>query len=188
LQRLSLPRAKNLLRYFLHANGAPMPHSSQLDNMLCQIMHARSDAAICVEFGHWQVHRYQNKIYIFPTLPDFERNLKLAWRGENELEWPASNQRLIMVKSTGQGISLNKLQLAPVTFSLRSGGEKLRPHRDSPNRTLKNLLQEKQIPRWLRDRLPLMYCGDELVCVVGVAIAQTYLAQPEEESLMVFCK
>jgi tRNA(Ile)-lysidine synthase len=188
LHQLSLNRSKNLLRYFLHASGAPIPQSSQLDDMLHQIMEARKDASVCVEFGHWQVRRYQNKVYALPALPDLDSHLKLAWHEENELEWTALNKRLLFTKSTGQGISLNKLQLAPVTFRFRSGQEKLRPHHNASTRSLKNLLQEKQIPPWLRDRLPLMYCGDELVCVVGVAIAQEYQAQLDEEGLLVFCK
>jgi hypothetical protein len=33
-----------------------------------------------------------------------------------------------------------------------------------------------------------MYCGEELVCVVGIAIAQEYQAEREEKSLVVICK
>jgi tRNA(Ile)-lysidine synthase len=188
LHQLSLHRSKNLLRYFLHTSGAPMPHSAQLEDMLHQIKEARKDAAICIEFGHWQVRRFQNKVYVLPALPDLDGNMKLAWQGESELEWPASNKRLILTKSTGQGISLNKLLLAPVTFKLRTGQERLRPHRNASTRSLRNLLQEQLIPPWLRERLPLMYCGEELVCVVGIAIAQEYQAEREEKSLVVICK
>jgi tRNA(Ile)-lysidine synthase len=151
-------------------------------------MEARKDAAVCIEFGHWQVRRYQNRVYVLPALGDFDSNLKLAWQGESELEWPASNSCLIFTQTTGQGISIIKLQRAPVTFRLRSGQEKLRPYQNAANRSLKNLLQEQQIPPWLRERLPLMYCGDDLVCAVGVAIAENYLAEQGEDSLLVSCK
>jgi tRNA(Ile)-lysidine synthase len=188
VQALSLPRSKNLLRYFLHASGAPFPQSSQLDVMLQQLLEARKDAAVCVEFAQWQVRRYKNKIYAFPVLGDFDCDLKLAWLGESELAWPALNNILKFTDKTGQGISSKKLQLAPVDFRLRSGQEKLRPHRNAATRSLKNLLQEQKIPPWLRERLPLMYCGEQLVCVVGVAIADEYRAQPGEKSLLVSCK
>jgi len=187
LDTLSLHRAKNLLRYFLHASGAPMPHSSQLDDMLRQLRDAREDAAICIELGQWQVRRYKNKVYAMPALVNFDSHLKLSWHGETQLEWPASKGCLHFTKTTGQGLSLKKLQLAPVTFRLRSGHEKLRPRCNAAMRSLKNLLQEQQIPPWLRERLPLMYCGDDLVCAVGVATAEDYQAAPGEESLLVTC-
>ena len=65
--------------------------------------------------------------------------------------------------------------------------ETLRPHPDAATRSLKNLLQEHQVPPWQRERLPLLYCGDELVCVVGVAIHADFQAQQDEEGVLVSC-
>ncbi|MEO8343770.1 MAG: tRNA lysidine(34) synthetase TilS, partial [Gallionella sp.] len=94
--------------------------------------------------------------------------------------WPALNMRLRFDQSAGGGISLAKLRRAPVTLRPRRGGETLRPHPHAATRTLKNLLQEHHIPPWQRDRLPLLYCGEELVCVLGVAIAAEYQADADE--------
>ena len=185
LQKLSLSRAKNLLRYFLHLCGTPMPQAAQLDDMLRQLLDARADAAICIEFGGWQVRRYQSKVFALHELGEFDRNLELSWLGESELEWPASKTRLVFTQTSGQGISLKKLQRAPVIIRLRTGGENLRPHPNAATRSLKNLLQEQQIPPWQRERLPLLFCGEELVCVVGVAVAASYQAEPGEESLLI---
>lgn len=183
LQALSQPRAKNLLRYFLHSIGAPMPQALQLDDMLHQLCGARQDAAVCVNYSDWQVRRYQGKVYALHALGDFDRNLVLPWQGEAELDWPALATRLKFNQSKECGISLAKLQRAPVTLRLRRGGEALRPHPDAATRSLKNLLQEHHIPPWQRDRLPLLYCGDELVCVLGVAIAAEYLADGHEAAI-----
>src|ERR1019366_7980047 len=139
----------------------------------------------CVEFGGWQVRHYQNKVYVLRDPGEFERSLSIDWRGEKELLWPPSNTSLVFTQTLGQGISLQKLQHAKVTLHLRSGGESLRPHAEAARRSLKNLLQEYRIPPWLRERLPLLYCGEELVSVIGVAIAAEYQATPEEASLVV---
>jgi len=80
------------------------------------------------------------------------------------------------------------LQQAPVTLRLRSGGEALRPHPKAATRSLKNLLQEHNVPPWLRERLPLLYCGDELVCVVGVAVSAAYQASQNEIGVLVSCE
>ena len=188
LQSLSFPRAKNLLRFFLHRQGAPMPQTAQIDDMFRQLCTARKDAAVCVEFGDWQVRRYQCKVYVLHTLAEFDRNLVLSWHGEAELAWPALNTRLDFRRSAGQGISLAKLQCAPVTLRLRCGGEALRPHPTAATRSLKNLLQEHHIPPWQRERLPLLYCGDDLVCVVGVATSAEFHAEQHEEGVLVSCR
>jgi tRNA(Ile)-lysidine synthase len=188
LQSLSLPRAKNLLRYFLHSLSAPMPQAVQLDDMLQQLCNAREDAVVCIAYGDWQVRRYQGKVYVLRALGEFDPSLLLQWHGEAELDWPALNARLYFKHTKSSGISLAKLQRAPVTLRLRSGGETLRPQPHAATRTLKNLLQEHHVSPWQRDRLPLLYCGEELVCVPGVAIAAEYQAVAEEAGIsVVFC-
>ena len=178
-------RAKNLLRYFLHSLGAPMPQLVQLDDMLQQLCAARRDAAVCVNYSGWQVRRYQEKVYALRAPGDFNRSLVLPWHGETELDWPALHTRVLFHPLNSAGISLEKLQCAPVTLRLRSGGEKLRPRPNAATRTLKNLLQEHHVPPWQRDRLPLLYCGEELVCVPGVAVAAEYLANGHEAAIAV---
>jgi len=184
LQALTRSRAKNLLRYFLHSLGAPMPQAVQLDDMLRQLCDARQDAAVCVEYGGWEVHRYQGRVYALRATGEFDRSLVMPWQGEAELDWPALNARLAFEPVQGRGISPAKLQRAPVTLRLRQGGETLRPHPNAATRTLKNLLQEHRVPPWLRDRLPLLYCGDELVCAVGVAVAAEYRAADGEVGVL----
>ena len=185
LQSLAQSRAKNLLRYFLHRLGAPMPQAVQIDEMLQQLCNAREDAAVCINFGYWQVRRYQGKVYVLCALGEFDKSVVLPWHGEAQLDWPALNTAVQFKYTQGIGISLEKLQRAPVTLRLRQGGETVRPHPKAATRTLKNLLQEHHIPPWQRDRLPLLYCGEELVCVVGVAIAAEFQAAADEAGISV---
>lgn len=193
LQALTLPRAKNLVRYFLHRSGAPMPQVAQLDDMLHQLRSARQDASVCVNYGDWQVRRYQGRVYALRALGEFDSNFVLPWHGEDEMEWPALNARLRFDRKRhpqgnalqSSGVSLEKLKRAPVTLRLRRGGESLRPHPDGATRSLKNLLQEHHVPPWQRERMPLLYCGDELVCVPGVAVAADYLSNGPEAAIQV---
>lgn len=185
LSRLSTPRARNLLRYFLHRRGAPMPHAKQLDEMLSQLCSAREDAAVCVQFGAWQLRRYQGRAHTFRGLPAFDPALCLRWEGETEMFWPPLQKNLQFRQLVGEGISLLRLQNAPVTLRLRCGGESMRPYPRAARRSLKHLLQEHKVPPWQRERLPLLYCGEELVAVVGVAVAAGYHADVKEKSVMV---
>ena len=181
LQALSPPRARNLLRYFMHQLGALMPQAVQLDDMLHQLCDARADASVCVRFGGWQVRRYRNRVHVLPEPRAFDSRQQVVWQGESELDW--LDTRVLFRRCIGRGISQDKLQGRSVTLRQRQGGESLRPALTAATRTVKNLLQEQHIPPWQRDRLPLLYCGEELVCVAGVAIAVEYQAQADESGL-----
>ncbi|MFZ5522733.1 MAG: tRNA lysidine(34) synthetase TilS [Pseudomonadota bacterium] len=188
LRKLSLIRAKNLLRYFLHARGAPLPRSAQLEEMLRQLCDARQDAAVSVRFGDHQVRRFRDRVYVLPLVAEFDHGFVLPWQGETALDWPPLAGCLRFSRSTGVGVSLRKLQHAPLTLRLRNGSETLRPHPAAERRTLKKLLQQHHIPPWQRERLPLLFCGEELVCVVGVAIDAEYQALNNEDGVLVSCE
>jgi len=188
LSRLSASRAKNLLRYFLHQCGMPMPQSKQLEQMLHQLCSARRDAAVSVQFGNWQLRRFNGYAEVLPVLPPFDPALCLGWQGEETLPWLPLQREVLFTQATGEGISLRQLGSAPVTLRLRSGGESLRSHPRAARRSLKHLLQEHRVPPWQRERLPLLYCGDKLIAVVGVAIAADFRANTNEIGVVVSCK
>jgi tRNA(Ile)-lysidine synthase len=185
LQAHTLPRARNLLRYFLHQRGAVMPQAVQLDQMLHQLCTAGEDAAVCINVGEWEIRRYRGRAHVLRALGEFDKHMVVPWNGEAQLDWPALNRTLQFKFMQGSGISLEKLRRATVTLRVRQGGETLRPHPNAATRTLKNLLREQHIPPWQRDRLPLLYCGEELICVVGVAIASEYQADSKEPGVLV---
>jgi tRNA(Ile)-lysidine synthase len=188
LRELSPARARNLLRYFLHTQGAIMPQRTHLEEMLRQLCDARQDAAVNVRLGDHHVRRYRDKVYLLPVATELDHDFVLPWRGEAVLDWPPLASRLHFSHATGKGISMQKLQHGPISLRLRKGAETLRPHPAAANRTLKNLLQQYHIPPWQRERLPLLFCGDELVCVVGLAIDSGYQALENEEGVLVSCE
>jgi len=59
---------------------------------------------------------------------------------------------------------------------VRAGGERLQPDARRPRRTLKNLFQEAGVPPWERERLPLLFCGDDLVWAPGLGVDARYQA------------
>ncbi|MBI5007164.1 MAG: nucleoside-diphosphate kinase [Nitrosomonadales bacterium] len=184
LLKLSVARARNLLRYFLHVQGAPMPQAVQLESILSQLLGARGDASVRVEYGGWEVRRFRGRVHVLRTLAGFDRGYSLVWQGEDELFWPALGARIGFRQVVGQGISLAKLRSGKVELRLRSGGESLRPRNGAATRSLKNLLQEHRVPPWQRERMPLLYCGEELVCVPGVAVAAGFQASASEPGIV----
>ena len=69
---------------------------------------------------------------------------------------------------------------------MRSGRccENIRVGAERPPRDCTNLVQEHEMIPWQRDLLPLLFCDTDLVCVPGIAIANTYLAQPNEAGVV----
>jgi len=53
-----------------------------------------------------------------------------------------------------------------------------------PTRTLKNLLQEHDVPEWQRDRLPLLFRGDRLAWIPGVGIASEFACETGKQGLL----
>lgn len=185
LDVLSRARGKNLLRHFLHLQGAPMPQEAQLDDMLRQLRSARDNADVCVNFGEWQVRRFRGHIHVMRVLTAFDPALRVDWQGEAALYWPPLQRELHFTAAVGFGISRARLSQGQVSLRMRNGGETLRPHPLAARRSMKNLLQQHGVPPWQRERLPLLYCGEALVCVVGVAVAAEFQAADGEQSVMV---
>ncbi|RFC39148.1 MAG: tRNA(Ile)-lysidine synthase [Candidatus Nitrotoga sp. LAW] len=177
-------RGKNLLRYFLAAQGTPIPDSTRLQEMLRQLCNARQDAQVCIDWQGWQMRRYRDHVYTMSVLSP-PVNFNIVWHGEAETLLPPPHGMLRFKRAIGQGISLEKLQLGIVKIRSRHGGENIRVDAARPKRDLKNLLQEHEVLPWQRDLLPLLFCDADLVCVPGIAIANTYLAQSNEAGVVV---
>jgi tRNA(Ile)-lysidine synthase len=92
--------------------------------------------------------------------------------------------RLALVPVRGRGLAAARIAL-PLAVRPRSGGERLRLGPAAPRRALKDLLREARIPPWVRERLPLLWNGAQLV---GVAVpgdtwvAAEVAAVPGEEA------
>ena len=184
LRQLTTARGKNLLRYFITTQDAPVPDSTRLDEMLRQLIIARHDAQLCISWQGWQMRRYRGYAYVLP-IPQPALDFSVDWRGETEISLPPPHGVLRFEHVIGLGISKAKLHSGTMNIHSRRGGETLRPDARRPQRALTVLLQEHGILPWQRDVLPLFFYGVDLVCVPGVAIACDYQAPPDEAGIVV---
>jgi tRNA(Ile)-lysidine synthase len=185
LLQLGEARAKNLLRYLCEERGMLALRTAQLDELLRQLREARADARVGLAAGGWEFLRHRGRLYIEPARKTVEMSFRDIWEGENALPLLDLGGALKFKPEEGRGLSVEKLRGAPVTVRLRQGGELLQPDCRRPRRTLKNLFQERGIPPWRRDRLPLLYCGENLVAVPGLGDACDFQAEPGEPGLIV---
>jgi tRNA(Ile)-lysidine synthase len=183
LRRLQPARARNLLRYFLGHCGAAMPGAEQLDEALRQALTAKEDARVRVRVGDVELRRFEGRLHAVSTLAAPRVDYARRWRGESRLRLPELGGVLAMDRRRDIGLSLERLRGGPVVIRVRRGGERLRPDARRPRRSLKNLLQEARVPPWQRERLPLIFCGDDLVWAAGVGVDCAYASSRDEEAI-----
>ena len=182
LRRLSAPRAKNVIRYFLGLHGVTMPNAARLDESVRQLQSQRA-MRTTIDLGEHLLRRHANELRVVAKTLSLPGGYCHEWHGESRLRLPELGGTLVLKKCRGSGISLARLAGAPVTVRLRQGGERLQLHPQRPRRSLKNLLQESRIPPWERARLPLLFCGDELVWAAGIGVGCRFQAEPGDASV-----
>lgn len=175
LLALSPPRQRNVIRFALRSLGLSTPTAVQLARILDELIPARADAQPLVTWPGAAVRRYRNAVYLLPE------KLHAA-----PVAGPVGPSPLAL----GDGLGVLRFEpgaergLSPALYerglalSFRQGGEEFQPLGHTHTRKLKKLLQEEGVVPWMRDRLPLLYVGDELVAVGDLWIAASAASEP----------
>ena len=153
--------AQQLLRSFLREKGLKAPSEKKLIEMLKQL--TSGGPRTLIEHDGSRIRTYKDQVFLEPA--GGAAFAPVLWKGEARLALPGGELRFR--RARGRGFDA---KLKPLVVRRRSGGERLQPDARRPRRTLKNLFQEAGVPPWVRDRLPLLFCGSELVWVPGLGI------------------
>jgi len=168
-------RARNLLRWFLRERGLPMPSAVRLAAMHSQLSNARVDARVCLVHADAEIGVHRDRVVVHrPPPAPFER----AWNGEPSLALPHGTLHFRRCAEGGDKAAL--LAHADVVIRSRRGGERIQLAPDRPRQALKSLLQRADLPVWTRKGLPLVFCGDALVCVPGIGVDRHFAVPPGE--------
>ena len=183
LESFPAARARNLLRHWLEARGLSLPPAHKLEEILLQ-MGAAEDRNPCVDWQGAEVRRYGGQLYAQRPLPPEPQGFQLQPGVAHTLGEGFGS--LVLVPSTGEGIRAGVCGPAGLRVAFRAGGESCRPAGRAHSRPLKKWLQDLHVLPWLRDRLPLLYTGEqELVAVAGLFACEPHLAAPGEAGLRI---
>ncbi|MBM3360800.1 MAG: tRNA lysidine(34) synthetase TilS [Betaproteobacteria bacterium] len=183
LNKLSLYRAKNVLRYWLELNDQMMPSKDLLDELLRQVLTAKKDAELKIQISkEFEIRRYQDAIYIVPKNEKNQKNYEMIWAGEPEIILP-NGQKLTFKKVKGRGINLKFLRDQKLRIRNRQGGEFFKPDSKRPTKKIKQMLQESNLPPWERENLPLIFVGDELAAMPNFGVDIKFQTKPNEVGL-----
>jgi tRNA(Ile)-lysidine synthase len=108
-------------------------------------------------------------------------SVEWAWRTAPRLQLADGGGTLELKADPHGPIDLDILPTC-VTVSRRRGGERLRPRRGGPRRTLKSLLQESHLPIAQRSRLPLVFSGVSLLAVGALWVDESIQVTPGTRS------
>lgn len=158
LASLTPPRQRLVLRHWLHLQGFPLPAAAALEKILSEVVPARADAMPRLDWSGCEIRRYREHLYALTPPSPLPPHWECEWNGAAPLALP-----------DGQWLWAEGAGPAPGwRVRYRQGGERLRLVSGGPSRELRIWLQEQGVPPWRRDRLPLLFRGEELVAVAGV--------------------
>lgn len=175
LLAFSPARVRQVLRVWIQSLGFPLPDTKKMAAIQQDVFFAAADRSPCVEWEGTELRRYRDDLYLLAPLIAVDVNEALTWNLSESLMLPGIGQ-LHAVSVDGKGL---RADLQEVSVRFRRGGETLcLPKRG--RHTLKNLFQEWDVLPWLRDRVPLLFSGEQLVGVAGYAVDEAYTVQVDE--------
>ncbi|SES71403.1 tRNA lysidine(34) synthetase TilS [Marinobacter segnicrescens] len=147
---LPLSARRNLLQWWLGDSLDRTLSDRELDGLVL----AAADAMPEIPVGPFALRRFQGHIYRVTRYPDPVAGDQFLEPGRTIRD---GDYTVSLKGEAGSGVSL--------LLTHRRGGERLRERAGGPSRPLKKWLQERSVPPWERDRLPLVFRRDELVAV-----------------------
>ncbi len=186
LLQLDEDRQRNLLRYWIQSKRVVFPSAAIMEQISLSVVAAKDDRSPLLEWGGFQLRRYRNRLYLEKALPQHDAAVLLFWNGVDALELPNKLGILRVRQCIGAGLNVQSLSQNQVSVRFRRGGERIKPHGESITHDLKKLFQSKAVPPWLRNRIPLVFVGDELAAVVGFCLADSFAAEKNEDGIELF--
>ena len=166
LSTLSPSRQRNLLRHWLQDITGRFPGQNLLRQIETTLLPAKCDANPKIACADFELRRYRQRLYAVPAGIPVPQHWSLTWRVPSR---PLAIPLLGVTLPTAilSGIDTETLNGQTLRVTLRGGGEHLQlPGR--PRKSLQSLLQEYAVPPWERDRLPLIYLGEQLIAIFGL--------------------
>jgi tRNA(Ile)-lysidine synthase len=152
-----------VLREWLRTQGFRMPSQAVIERIRQEVLPARIDKTPLVSWREGEVRRYRDSLYLLAPLPPLNTQAQFRWDGITPLQLPTGI--LTAQRTTLPGIALKHWETAKIHVGYRQGGELCRLPNRNGTHELKKLFQEKGIPPWLRERVPLVYLNGELAAV-----------------------
>lgn len=180
---LQFPRERRarVLRLWLAHIGLPALPGEGVARIEADLLGPAGDAASEFAWSGAAVRRWRGLLHASPISPPLPADYQAQWDGRAPLLLP-----------TGDTLELEGASAAaptpygpwPLTVRARQGGERITLPGRSHSHALRNVLQEKDVPPWVRERLPLLCAQDGSLLAAGdVVLADGFQRQLAEAGL-----
>lgn len=167
LRELDATRRARVLRRWVASLGLPPLPAEGVARIERDLLTARDDARAEFAWCGARVRRWSTLLHAGHIDPPLPAGWSAPWTGAAPLGLP-----------DGGSLSLDPPAVLPEPVEVRPrvGGERIRlPGRDH-HHTLKHVLQDRAVPAWDRDHLPLLFAADgELLAAGDVAFSARFL-------------
>jgi len=185
LRGLGPARRSNALRRWLHARAVLLPPTARLQEALRQALAADDDHLPAVVWDRYALRRYRDRLFVTAAEPPRlrPRHLHIGAGQEpgNTLELGAGLGALELHTQLG---ALDRSRLpATLLVAPRSGGETLRPAGKAATQTVQHLCQALGVLPWMRDALPFIYAGPELIGIGDLWLDARWCVAADEQGI-----
>jgi len=186
IQSLSVARLLNLLRYWIIRCANKQPTRNLLEEITKTLINSQQDVRSVIIFAEYEFRKYRSQLYLLKKNVDVDVDITFEWKPSTSPVLSLPHCKLVTIDAAGKGLQ-RKLRDQTLTIRFRKGGERFHPSNRQHSQSLKKFLQEAGIPPWERDAIPLLYAGEELVAVTGLAIAKNFTAGEHDDGWFISC-
>jgi tRNA(Ile)-lysidine synthase len=178
LKGCSRIRQKNTVRFWIEDKKLPSPGQARLEEIVDAVIHASKDSSPVVAWEGIECRRFAGRLYLTNCQGRFQPAAEYELT-TNDFINIAGVGEVSLLSDVGIGLRIQRDDKISVRFRL--GGERCKPTGRQHSQTLKKLLQEYEVPPWVRDRTPLIHINGELAAVGDFWINEGYAVQTEKE-------
>lgn len=183
LAQLSDARRRNVLRYWLRAQGVRAPTTRKLNGLAHDVLRAAADRTPCIVIDGHEVRRHREVLYCMPKLGE-PPDQSVRWSLDSTCSLPRGLGALTLQRAEPDAVGALSCARLPETLEVRfrAGGEQIKVAQNRPRRALKKFLQEADVLPWWRGRLPLLYAQERLIAVGDLWVAPDLVAVAGERA------
>jgi len=174
LSRFEEARARNAIRFWLRLRGVPLPGCQETIRLVAAIRGHEPGSAKEIRWRGGVARFHRDRVYAARPEPVSPVVASMVWVPPSPV--PCGGGVLRAARGVGRGLSIVRSKDIPFSVRARRGGERMRVAGRGMTKSVKALLREADIPRWDRFHIPLVYAGDRLAAIPGVAYCEALAA------------
>jgi tRNA(Ile)-lysidine synthase len=165
----ALPRLRrfNAVRLWLSESGVQPPSTARLAEALRQVLEAKADHMPAISWGEFAMRRYRQRLFLTAARPARLQGAR-TWQVGSAQPLELGNGLGRLVWTPQQGGIDPKFSHVLLQVRARGGGETLKPFPKAKTHSVQHLCQAHGVLPWMRDALPLLFAGNDLIAVADL--------------------